>query len=266
MSTSEPGALPVVKPPGSEFPPDRRSDDLVSLQSLETVSSDHAVELPSSTPAASEPPPKGQDQMKRQRGRIARIDCDTYGSKPVMTIQRCTLNKNANDVDDDYDEDEELEILDFLGSFSTRTRLVILEDLGAKWTSRPATRLKIPKYVSALHSAHPHEHLLGKVRAPLGGRPDHHFVLNYRQPLAFKIIKSESSEVESLACHAQRTIVHRIGALRNLQTEDVEFTEQLVSYFTGKWEGSHVGKCILSATLSGNSKSLTDICDSRTSR
>lgn len=72
--------------------------------------------------------------------------------------------------------------------------LLILEDLGASWIEEIRGVLDIPAYVLALHWMHPDDHILGTAKVPLGQDPERHFILNYRQPLPFRVTRRESGK------------------------------------------------------------------------
>lgn len=172
----------------------------------------------------------GQGLNNRKRGRVAVLnDPDARnGSGPRFEI---------NSYDPGFGDN--LFVDKFL---SEDTRLVIMEDMGASWVKRIAKLLRLPEYLFALHWRKPTDHVLGNIQIPLMEDPRRHFILQYRQPLPFKITKPRTGEDERLACNAQRTVVRRSRALRALQIEDIETSEQLVSFFCGNFRGREIGK------------------------
>lgn len=120
-------------------------------------------------------------------------------------------------------------------------RLFILENVGTVQARNFARLLKLPKRVFSLHWEDPEEHIHGDAHVPLGEDPKQHFILHYVQPLPFKMTHPGSEEV-NLVCNAKRKIIHRIPALKELQTKENEMNEQLVSYYTGRLDGREIGK------------------------
>jgi hypothetical protein len=118
---------------------------------------------------------KNQTKEERNRGRAAII---TGGGTLVLEHTPKGLGEALKKIEHDtkYTED---------------SSLLILEDLGASWIEEISDVLDMPAYVLALHWMHPNDHILGNAKVPLGQDPEKHFILNYRQPLPFRVIRRD---------------------------------------------------------------------------
>ena len=210
-------SLIVVKDEQPKYQPETSADRRRTKENKQVDQSSFLLEL------------ENQTGEERQRGRIAVLDLI---NDPETNSKKCEL-KSWTMKSCDLEEQ---------GLLSENTQLVIIEDLGASWVQPVAKWLHIPEHVFALHCAHPEDHLLGKVCLPLGSNPQEHFILQYLQPLPFKVRKGGLKN-QDLACTAKRTLIHRINAFnKDQQLGDTEAVEQLISYYCGNRNGRKIGK------------------------
>lgn len=186
-------------------------------------------------------------EKHRKRGRIAVLDWEYDAELGRMSYQmKSWPMKSCEEIEEKHEE-----------TFITRnTCLVVMEDLGADWVPCFAKWLQIPEHIFALHWAHPQDHLSGQVGVPLGTDPKQHFILQYKQPLPFKVGSFElindghghETEDRDLACTADRSICRNVSALSGSPIGEFDAAEQLVSYYCANHNGRDIGKVILESS------------------
>ncbi|KAF2681940.1 hypothetical protein K458DRAFT_75582 [Lentithecium fluviatile CBS 122367] len=169
-----------------------------------------------------------QTDEERIRGRLAIVGRRIGQAGSIVCEFDGSINHIRTNLLDSLERRDPNEVL-----------LFVLEDLGADWVNVLQELVQIPAYVFGLHWMHPNDHVLGKAKTPLGQDPEQHFILNYRQPLPFRTRRRDIG-LPYLNCGAKRTIVQRIRPLKELGIEDIDSTEQMVTY----WRASILGRTI----------------------
>lgn len=112
---------------------------------------------------------KGQSPDQQRRGRAEIL---SFGVGSVLRKQ-CSSSSEFLDG-----------VLDCARFDNDQHRLIIMEDLAKDWIDVLGPILRIPVFFFALHLQKIEYHDLGRARAPIGNPLQHHFILNYRQPLS----------------------------------------------------------------------------------